>query len=165
MKNFSILLVFLLLLSSKIDAQRTDVYIVRHAEKEIVSVTDKDPNLSEIGKKRALKLFSLLKRNKFSAVYSTSYKRTRQTVELIAKENNLPIQEYSPKDNLKLVSEILNKYKGGKILIAGHSNTIIELSEAFDVNNPLKEISDDDYGNIFHIIIKNNKVKLKNTRY
>ena len=106
-----------------------------------------------------------MKRNKFSAVYSTSYKRTRQTVELIAKENNLPIQEYSPKDNLKLASEILNKYKGGKVLIAGHSNTIIELSEAFGVNNPLKEISDDDYGNIFHIIIKNNKVKLKNSRY
>ena len=101
------------------EADLTTFILVRHAEK---STDDReDPNLSEIGFKRADALKNLLVNADITAIYSTSYKRTIQTVTPIADALNLKIESYNPREKDFLI-EILNSNKGGTVLISGHSN-------------------------------------------
>ncbi|MDR6404827.1 MULTISPECIES: histidine phosphatase family protein [Chryseobacterium] len=70
---FTFILLFACL---SLKSQQTNIYIVRHAEKDLSDKTNTNPDLSEAGKKRAQKLVSELKKVKFSAAYSTPYNRT-----------------------------------------------------------------------------------------
>jgi broad specificity phosphatase PhoE len=58
-----------------------------------------------------------------TGVYSTPYKRTNETVDAIARENNLAVTEYDPGNKEFLAVEV-NKNKGGSLLVSGHSNTV-----------------------------------------
>ena len=59
------------------------IFIVRHAEK--ASVTDKDPDLSLQGRKRADALAHILKDSQITSVFVTEFKRTQQTAAPTAK--------------------------------------------------------------------------------
>jgi len=164
MKN--LLSTFLLIFSfTFLYSQTTNIYIVRHAEKDISDANNKNPNLSEIGKQRAKKLLTELKKVKFAAAYSTPFNRTQQTLQPIAEFNKIEITNYNPTDNKKLIEEILSKYSGKNVIIAGHSNTILNILEAFGAKKPFETVSEEDYSNLFHIIISKNKVKLKSSKY
>lgn len=164
MKN--LLTTFLLIFSfTFLYSQTTNIYIVRHVEKDISDAKNKNPNLSEIGKQRAKKLLTELKKVKFLAAYSTPFNRTQQTLKPIAEFNKIEITSYNPSDNKKLIDEILNKYSGKNVIIAGHSNTILNILEAFGAKKPFETVSEDDYSNLFHIIISKSKVKLKSSKY
>lgn len=142
----------------------TTVYIVRHAEKDVSDIKNTDPTLSEAGRKRAKNLAAKLKKDKFDAVFSTKYKRTIETVNLIAKNSGIKIEYYSPSD-FKGLAEIINtKYKNKKVLIAGHSNTVLELVEALGVQRPLPSLTDDDYDFLFKITIDDSGNSLLRTR-
>ncbi|PIF46986.1 histidine phosphatase superfamily protein (branch 1) [Chryseobacterium sp. 52] len=146
-------------------SQTTNIYIVRHAEKDISDINNKNPNLSEAGKQRAKKLLKDLQKVKFSAAYSTPFNRTQQTLQPLAEFNKIEITSYNPSDNKKLVEEIRSTYSGKNVIIAGHSNTILNILEAFGAPKPFETISEDDYSNLFHIIIKKHKVKLSSSKY
>lgn len=146
-------------------SQNTNIYIVRHAEKDISDTGNKNPNLSETGKQRAQKLLTELKNVKFSAAYSTPFNRTQQTLQPVAEFNKIEITSYNPSDNKKLIEEILSTYSGKNIIIAGHSNTILNILEAFGAQKPFETVSEDDYSNLFHIIIEKDKVKLSSSKY
>ncbi|MBB4806116.1 broad specificity phosphatase PhoE [Chryseobacterium defluvii] len=160
-----LIFIFLLILSCTMQSQQTHIYIVRHAEKDISDKTNTNPDLSKPGKQRAEKLLSVLKKVKFSAAYSTPYKRTQQTLKPIAEYNAVEITDYDPKNNQQLAEEILNIYSGKNVIIAGHSNTILEMVKAFGAKKPFEEISEDDYSNLFHIIIEKDKVNLESSKY
>lgn len=146
-------------------SQNTSIYIVRHAEKDISDANNKNPNLSEVGKQRSEELLKKLKNVKFSAAYSTPFYRTQQTLQPIAAFNKIEITSYNPSDNKKLVDEILNNYSGKNVIIVGHSNTILSILEAFGAKKPFETISEDDYSNLFQIIIDKNTVKLQSSKY
>ncbi|SIQ73683.1 Broad specificity phosphatase PhoE [Chryseobacterium sp. RU37D] len=145
-------------------SQQTNIYIVRHAEKDLSDKTNTNPDLSSVGKNRAEKLALELKKIKFSAAYSTPYNRTQQTLKPITLQNSIEITSYEPRENKKLAEEILKRYQGKNVIIAGHSNTIPLLLEAFGSNAPF-EISEDDYSNIFHVKINKGKTTLKSLKY
>jgi len=128
------------------------IYIVRHAEKDLSDPANKDPKLSDEGLKRAVILGEILTNNKLSAVYSTDRIRTRETVRAIAEKNNLPLKLYENTDLKAFANSVLTENKGKTILIAGHSNTILEIAEAFGVKRPLEKIEDHQYDNL--IIVK-----------
>jgi 2,3-bisphosphoglycerate-dependent phosphoglycerate mutase len=155
MKKICLLLIALIGITSLVYAQppadKTTVYIVRHGEKDVTDPKNPDPQLSTEGQERSKSLAERLKKEKFAAVFSTKYKRTTQTGNLVAEKNKLPIEFYNPADPKALAELIKSKYKGQKVLIVGHSNTVLELAEAFGVTRPLSALTDDDYDFIFKV--------------
>lgn len=142
-------------------AQTTKVYIVRHAEKSSENQADADPELTTIGMQRAEALTKKLSKEQFDAVFSTNYKRTRNTGAGIAAKNKREVLLYNPSAPKALVERIKKEYNGKTVLIVGHSNTILELAEAFGATRPIKELTDDDYDNLILVKILNNEVTVE----
>lgn len=152
-----ILFFFLSLIFSKATfAQTTEVWVVRHAEKDKKNPEDKDPNLSDEGRIRAGDLATFLKKTKFDVAFSTPYKRTHQTLDslIIPKVINY-------NDPKSLVDSVKKNYAGKMIIVAGHSNTILEIIEAFGGKRPKEMLTEDDYDYIFRLTIKDDKAKVK----
>lgn len=103
------------------DKQVTTFILVRHAEK--VADGSKDPELSEIGKARALRLANMLKKQSIAAIYSTNYKRTMNTVKPLADQLGQTILQYEPFKDEEIV-KMVNEHKGKTVVIVGHSNNI-----------------------------------------
>jgi broad specificity phosphatase PhoE len=170
MKNIKIILILFLAivaLSCRIDDPGlTTIYIVRHAEKDVSDPKNQDPELSIEGRERAEALAIKLKGIKLDAAFATKYKRTRQTVFNSANSNKLEIQTYDAQD-FRGVSELVKtKHRGHKVLIVGHSNTVLELLEAFGAQRPLTALVDDDYDFFFELTIDSKgKVNLRTTQY
>jgi phosphohistidine phosphatase SixA len=98
------------------------VYLVRHAEKHIA---DKDPALTACGQARAEALATSLAGVKLAAVYATPYQRTQQTAAAVAKQQQLDITQYDPRQPEILLSQL--KAQTLPVLVVGHSNTVPEL--------------------------------------
>ncbi len=130
----------------------TTIYLVRHAEKDKDGT--RDPNLTKSGKERAMGLAERLKNEKLTAVYSSDYKRTRQTAQPIADQQNLEIIIYDPRSLDKLKTNILEKYPAGsKILIVGHSNTTPNVANLLIGNKMFSPIDESDYDNFYTITL------------
>lgn len=170
MKNLKILFIVLMAASTLCCSMsmpgKTTIYIVRHAEKDTSDPKDQDPELNAEGRDRAIALAQKLKNEKLDGVFSTKFKRCNQTLTQAALNNDLEIQIYEAHD-FKGIAELINtKYKNRKVLIAGHSNTVLELLEAFKVERPLAALKDDDYDLFFEISIdKTGKADVRTERY
>ena len=134
-------------------AKETVIYVVRHAEKDTSDPKNNDPNLNAEGKQRALDLNEFLKKEKLAAAFSTNYKRTLQTVAPAAQRNGIPVKTYDPKDPDAVAQLIKQEFQNRKVVIAGHSNTILGLVKAFGTTPPVDKLEDDDYDLLFTITI------------
>jgi 2,3-bisphosphoglycerate-dependent phosphoglycerate mutase len=123
-------LIFLFVTSLTCAQPVTTFILVRHAEKG--NDGTKDPDLNEAGRMRAQALAKLMQATKVDAIYSTPYKRTRNTVTPLATAKGFDVLEYNKIEEMDL---FLKKYSGGTVIVCGHSNTV----PAFD---------DSEYGNI-----------------
>ena len=145
---------FVLLAHASASGQQSDFttfILVRHAEKQIDGT--KDPDLSEAGKKRAELLAMLLKRTKIDAVYSTGYKRSRNTVVPLAVSKGLGVSGYDA-TKLTEVDRIFEQWRGGTVVLCGHSNTIPEtINYLISEPNKYKDFEDDEYGNLVIILL------------
>jgi len=99
-------------------------YLVRHTEKE---ADTSDPPLNAAGLKRAEDLKTRLSKVPLSAIYSSDYKRTRDTAAPVANDKSLDVIIYDPRD-LDGLSNILSA-QNGVILVVGHSNTTPQLAK------------------------------------
>lgn len=144
----------------------TIIYIVRHAEKDTSDPENNDPALNSEGKERAEALNDFLKKEKISAVLATNFKRTIQTVAPVAQHNGVSVNTYDAKDHSGIAQTVKSQLVNQKILIAGHSNTILEIVKAFGVIPPADKLNDDDYDLIFQVRIdKNGSTSLKTKRF
>lgn len=134
----------------------TTFILVRHAEK---GDDGKDPDLSEAGKQRALQLAHVLKEVPVDAIYTTPYKRTRQTVTPLAQAKEITIAEYTPMRKEDTES-MLQKFAGGTIVVAGHSNTIPGFANYLIGNNELKNFDDADYDNLLVVTVVGKTAKV-----
>ena len=97
----------------------TTVFLVRHAEK--VQDGSADPALNPAGTERAAALADLLEDAGITAVHSTDYRRTRDTVAPLAGRLGVPVAVYNSRD---LAAEAgLLKQAPGRYLVSGHSDT------------------------------------------
>lgn len=101
-------------------AHGSTIYLVRHAEKVIED--SNDPALTEIGQARAETFAAMLQGKNITHVFSTPYKRTRDTAAPTARQHGVLVEEYDPDAAKKLVDKL--KTLDGVILVTGHSNTI-----------------------------------------
>lgn len=144
-------------ISTVAQANKT-IVLVRHAEKMPPVDTDKgDPDLSPEGRQRAERLVKLLKKYKPHEIFATDYKRTRQTVEPIAKKRNKEIQTYDPTKQADLVAKIMPT-KTDHYLIVGHSNTIPALANLIAKKELFRNLLDTEYGVFWVIRMKNGAV-------
>lgn len=134
-------------------AQKTTVWIVRHAEKDTAFVNRQDPDLTATGQQRALDLAAYLQNEVVVKVYSTDTKRTKQT----AKYFKAPLEIYNPKNLTGLLDLITQNANGKSVLIVGHSNTVLETIEALGGKRPVTLLTDDDYDYIFKIELEASK--------
>lgn len=162
----NLLIILLLCLSGfYLQAQTTTVYIVRHGEKAISPADEKDPVLSKEGIQRSKDLAKYLAQDSIAAIFSTPYKRTRQTVTPLAQKRNLPIFDYNPSAEGELVAIVKSNYEGKTVVVAAHSNTMLSLIEAFGGIRPADYISDATYDVIFKMIISPDNIKVETALY
>lgn len=131
----------------------TTLILVRHAEK--VKDGSNDPILTPEGKVRANELMYILKHVELSAIYSTSYKRTQQTVLPTANDKNLEIQNYNPGER-GFLKKVLNSHSGRTVLIVGHSNTIPMLANELAGRKDYDDLNDTTYDNLFFVQVHSN---------
>jgi broad specificity phosphatase PhoE len=143
-------------LASSATAQNKTIILVRHAEKVDAS---QDPDLSSEGKARAEKLAKIVKRYKPGAIYSTDFKRTRDTVAPMAAKRKLKVEIYDAKKPTDLIDAIM-KSKTKRFLIVGHSNTIPGLANLLGKKEVFKNLDDSEYGAIYIVRIKDGQVKM-----
>ena len=165
MKNLFIILVFLFFWQQRIYAQKTTIWVVRHAEKEMSDPKEKDPDLSPEGKERAEALAKYLKGEKLDSIFSTNYKRTKLTGYPTADKIGLTIKTYDAAAQNVFAEGLIKNAKGKKMLIIGHSNTIQEILVAFGAKKPVKDLTDDDYDYVFILTLKGDKKEVKVERY
>jgi phosphohistidine phosphatase SixA len=166
MKRLILLFVLALGLQQSLYAQKTlKVWIVRHAEKDVSDPADKDPDLSPAGAERAEALKKELKGQKIDTIFATDYKRTKLTGFPLADITGISIKTYEPSKAAALVKSLKENAGGKKILIIGHSNTVLELIEAFGAKRPVPTISDNEYDYLFSLTVKGDKVEVRTDKY
>ncbi len=159
MPNFVIMKTFLLLiiLFSSMAYAQTTIYLVRHAEKQAAA----NPSLTAIGAFRAQNIAKQLASVGITHIFSTDYKRTQQTAKPLADFLNLPIQSYDPRD-LTAFAEQLKRLKGS-VLVVGHSNTTPELTALLS-QQKVDAIKENEYDNLYQVIIDGDKIMLNRLR-
>jgi phosphohistidine phosphatase SixA len=159
MKKFIFFIGCFLWLQQAFAQRTTTVYIVRHAEKQTQDKKNQDPSLNELGKQRAEDLKTYLVKEKISHIFTTPYKRNQETAAPLAKHLDLGIEFYEAHDTAFLAKRVKQELVGKRILIVGHSNTVIKIAEALGGKLPLKELEEEDYDFIIQLKVKGDKVK------
>ena len=126
----------------------TTVYIVRHAEK--VDDTD-STNLSPAGQQRALALADTLARHDVDSIFSTPYRRTRQTAQPLADRLALSIVPYP---TTEAIVKRVGAMRGKTAVVVGHSNTILDIAKGLGTNPSMARIESGDYDNLLVIRIR-----------
>jgi len=137
-------------------AGATTIVVVRHAEK---SADDpRDPSLTAAGRERAQALASALKDAGVTAIYTTQYKRNRETAEPLARQSGISITERpinaanTATYAQDLAHEILTSSLGKSVLVVGHSNTVPDIVKALS-GSAVRAITDPEYDHIFIVTI------------
>lgn len=148
MNKLILFLSFLLTLMvvAGVSAQNKTIVLVRHAEKAAAPPTEPDPELSPEGRERAQRFMkAVAKRYKPHEIFSTNYKRTRQTAEPVSQRRKKEIQTYDPAKQNELVAKIMAS-KTDHYLIVGHSNTIPVLANLLAKKEIFRNLAEPEYG-------------------
>ena len=154
MKKLFILFIFFTIdISSQ---QCSEFFLIRHAEKDRTDPKNKNPNLNEKGKLRALKWTEVFKNIEFDKIYSTNYYRTLETVMPISKKIKKEILIYSP-SKIKY-DRFISDNNNNKVLIVGHSNTIPSFVNILIKKELYDQIDDRNNSNLYIVKICNNSI-------
>jgi 2,3-bisphosphoglycerate-dependent phosphoglycerate mutase len=149
----SFVIIFLLLIGLEATAQKTTVWIVRHAEKDTSFANRLNPDLTVVGMQRAKDLAAYLQKENIVKIFSTDTKRTKQT----AKHFKASLDIYAPKNLSGLLDVLYQQANGKSVLIVGHSNTVLETIEALGGARPVALLTDDDYDYLFKVVLADGK--------
>ncbi|QJW88420.1 histidine phosphatase family protein [Spirosoma taeanense] len=128
----------------------TTVFIVRHAEK--VDESD-STHLSQAGQVRAVVLADTLANRGIDSIFTTPYRRTRQTAQPLSQRLGLPIVSY-PASPTSAIVQRLERIRGKEALVVGHSNTILDIAKGLGVTPTLSTIASGDFDNLFQVRIR-----------
>jgi phosphohistidine phosphatase SixA len=142
-------LLILALLAGGLPAAPALVILVRHAERDSQAT---DAPINAAGRDRAQELAHVLEAwtatgIRIRALFATERQRTQQTLEPLSASVHVPITVVNAKETGTLVNKIL-AFKGGLVVVAGHSNTLPEIMEALGAPSGI-EIADTDFSHLF----------------
>ncbi len=133
-------------------AEPTVIFLVRHAERATISGrVPSDTGLSAEGKSRAQSLARALRDANIKAIYTSEYKRTRDTAVPLAETLGIR-PEVIPADDLRSLTAKL-KASRGNALVIGHSNTLPQIINALGVKTRVS-VTESDYDNLFLVILE-----------
>lgn len=129
-------------LAASAAAQQT-IFLVRHAEKAPAPAAGPpakgmmadDPPLSTAGQARAEKLAATLATSDVKYIFTTEYRRTRETAAPLAAKLKLQAVMSAAKDPDPLIERV--RQIKGNVLIVGHSNTVPDLLKKLGVKQPV----------------------------
>ena len=132
------------------------LYLVRHAEKK----TDEgeDPGLTNAGEFRAHQLAEMLQYREIKRIWSTDYKRTRDTVIPTASRLKIEFNLYDPRDLPAFARQLLKD--GDNALVAGHSNTTPELTRLL-CHCEVSDMDDLEYDLLFVVTVSEDETKVE----
>ena len=135
------------------------IFLVRHAERADTAAGQtaapahgmmaNDPPLSAAGERRAARLAAMLAASGVKQIFTTEYKRTRQTAAPLAERLKLTPVMSAARDPEPLVSQVTKAR--GNVLIVGHSNTVPDLLKKLGVAEAVT-IGDNDYDDLFVVV-------------
>jgi 2,3-bisphosphoglycerate-dependent phosphoglycerate mutase len=134
------------------NAEITTFILIRHSEK--VADGSADPHLSPEGQARAQKLALMLKDTRLNAIYSTNFKRTKDTVKPLAEAQGLDVLRYEPLQ-AKAIEKILRQNLGGTVLMCGHSNTTPWTANFLLNEETFPDYAEDEYGIMLIVSVLN----------
>ncbi len=138
-----------LLIENMVADTATYFFVVRHAEKGSGS----NPSLTVEGQARANELSRILANINLNAVFSTDYKRTKETAEPTASAQNVTVETYFT--NKKLIRTVLENELYQKVLVVGHSNTTPDLVNQLIGQDIYANLGEDEFDNLFMVAYYN----------
>ena len=143
------------------------VILVRHAERAdqapgAAAMMAADPELSDAGRARAESLARMLRDAGITAVFTTQFKRTRQTAEPLAKALGVTVQTVDARDVDTLVAKI--KSSTGTVLVVGHSNSVPDTMKGLGVEADVT-IAEAEYDNLFVVTRGTGPASMVRLRY
>ncbi len=138
----------------------TTLLFVRHAEKQTADPSDRDPALTEAGEERAKDLARLLSKSGVTHLFSTQLRRTRTTLEPLAKALGLEVEVIDANAQDEQISRLRTLPPGSVAVVAGHSNTVPAMAAALggQIEGLTKHpryglmLGDDEYDRLFVVI-------------
>jgi phosphohistidine phosphatase SixA len=132
-------------------AQPPVIFLVRHAERAAVSGhVPSDTGLSRQGKARAQDLAQALKDAQITAIYTSEYKRTKETAEPLAQSLGIRPEVVQSDDFRTLTAKL--KALRGNALVVGHSNTIPQIINALGVPSRVT-VTETEHDNLFMVVL------------
>ena len=155
MKRLWIALVILLAMGVPTMAKGQMVIVVRHAERADAAATpgtsmtgSPDPELSAVGKARAQKLAAMLADAGVVAIYTSEYRRTKDTAAPLAAKTGVAAEVVPARDAAALIEKI-RSHRDGAVLVVGHSNTVPVIIKA--LGGSTVTLSEDEYDSLFFV--------------
>ena len=123
------------------------VLLVRHAEKQ---TGVEDPELSEAGLARSAALARLLASSAPSHLYSSEYRRTRNTLKPLELSAGLQVQTHPARDVAGQAHLLRALPPGSLAVVSGHSNTLPKILRALGA--PIGDLDTHGYirENVYH---------------
>lgn len=148
-----------------VDASLRTVFLVRHAEKS--PAPGKDPVLSDVGQERARRLATLLRDAGIGTVFTSEYRRTRQTALPLAQHLKLDTRilqaNLDAKDPYRLsaagarqVRRQIADAPPGNVLVVGHGNTVTAILEALGAKAQPR-ISEAEFDRLYVVTVRRGK--------
>jgi broad specificity phosphatase PhoE len=147
----------------------TVVLVLRHAETG--AGMGQDVPLNDVGQQRARALISVAEDAGVTAIYSSQFQRTRQTVAPLADHLGLPVTTVAVDGATlstypqTLTATLLEQHRGETVVVVNHSNTVPPIVEALG-GAPVPAIDEVTYDQLFIVVIPSSgPVRTIKTRY
>jgi phosphohistidine phosphatase SixA len=135
----------------------TTVLLVRHADRA-------NDLLSLDGWVRAKNLAYVARKAGVTAIYASNYLRTQQTVQPLAELLGLEPTIYNAgSGEQSIVNDILSTHQGEVVLVAGHSNTVLQIASYLGANVNVQSISD--FDNLYLVTCGDEETNIINLQY
>lgn len=135
------------------------VYLVRHAEKQ--ADAGRDPGLTDAGKQRAQNLASWLQDKNIEDIWSSDYRRTRDTASPLVSSTGTKMRIYSADDLSALSVTLLGNRNTAYVV--GHSNTTPDLARLL-CQCEVEDMEESEYDRLIVISVSSDGTSVKTLR-
>ena len=132
------------------------LYLVRHSEKQADG--SHDPALSGTGRNRSEQLANWFQDTDIEDIWSSDYRRSRDTAAPLLSTLGLELKLYDPLDLPALVSELLENRNNA--VIVGHSNTTPELARLL-CHCVIADMDESEYDRLIVVSINGDETKVE----
>lgn len=142
------------------------IILVRHAEKATDNPNPADPSLSEAGQARAQALALALQNAAVSSIYTTQFKRTRETALPLAQARGITPQVLSAKRGAEHIKEVTDAVRAssGTVLVVGHGNTVPAIATALGAP-AMKEFCESSFSHMLILRPTGQNMRVVQSRY